>query len=131
MTVRLSLPHFPFRVGFSDSSEGSGEVQTAPGGISKGPTLSCGSAPKILGFLKTIVVMILTGGVAVSATSPVTYYACIMHAGSKASERLSGDEPDRTKKDQERIPRTGTKQKGLGANMGLETSHNSHSVSKV
>ena len=77
------------------TAEGS-EVQTAPGGISKGATFSCSSAARRLGCAKTLIMMILMGGVAVLATSPrlllCTHYTC---EGAKASERFEGGEENK------------------------------------
>ena len=69
VTVQL-LPHFPFRPALCGAAEGSGEEWTTPGGIFKGATLSSRPPPDILGVLKTIVVVILVGGVDVWSTSP-------------------------------------------------------------
>ena len=65
----------------------------------------------------------------------VSCYACIMHATAQQSK---SEEPSTAAKaknqtdqtDQERkTPKPERKQKGLGANPGLETSQNSHSPS--
>ena len=45
--------------------------------------------------------------------------------GAEAKQRREGDRPDRPKRTKEESPKPERRQKGLGANPGLETSQNS------
>ena len=135
MTVRLPLPHFPFRVTFCDSAEGSGEEWTAPGDILKGVTLYCRPTPKTLGFLNNCNDHPIGGGGCLGHLPPCV----VMHAlNACMQQRNKAKEPKRSnaakatdQTDQEKPKRNPQnqkeKQKGLGANPGLETSQNSHS----
>ena len=75
--------------------------------------------PKILGSLKTIIVIILSGGRRVSRLSPMSCYALITCACSnKRSERLEGEErPDRPQTKRE-TPKPEEAKEGVGCESG-------------
>ena len=133
MTVRLPLPHFPFRVTFCDSAEGSGEEWTAPGDILKGVTLYCRPTPKTLGFLNNCNDHPIGGGGCLGHLPPCV----VMHALNACMQQEATKEPGEatprrrhqtrpTKKKPKKNPQNQNgSQKGLDANPGLETSQNS------
>ena len=132
VTVRLPLPHFPFRVTLCDTAEGSGEEWTAPDDILKGVILFGRPTPKILGTLKTIVMMNLMEGADVLSASLLQllrmHYACNSAKASTAS-KAKNDQTDQ-KQTKEKPPKKQKKQrKGLGASPGHKESQISHSPS--
>ena len=83
-----------------------------------------------------MVVIILMVGVDVLSTSHrlllCMHYTCMQQKQQSegAKHRREGEEPDQTDRPKRRTPKPEEeKQKGLGANPGLETSQNSHSPS--
>ena len=92
-------PPFPSFLGrYSGLRDGSGEVQTALGGISMGATLFCRPAPKALVYFKAIVMMNLMGTEDVLSSYPCALL-CMLYACSRQNTRAPWQQRDRPTKD--------------------------------
>ena len=122
-TVAPPLPSF--RVTLCDLLDGSGEVRTTLGSIVEGRCPGHRPAPKNLGFLKTIVIMILLVGMAVSAISHrillCMHYACYSTSNkgkepSNASKATTTDQTDQ--EEPKKTPKPEREAEGVGSESG-------------
>ena len=133
MTVRL-LPHFPFRPALCRICGGKWGGENGPAAhCIKGALRDTRSSPKILGDLKTIMMIKSYGGRRVSRLSPsiVTHALNACSAAKREAKRTSIEDDERPTKNRPRRenPKTRSRRKGLGANPGHKRSQNSHSPS--